>query len=425
MKEVFRHIHIHKKSHLRHLTVKKVGYEPSDVHWSVLFEGNWGTKELQYRIKNLLIHICLILFLFFISSPAAALAAIRFLIVDRIFHIKVENVRRMSGILGDIIFEYISSLLIYMSARCISIFISFATKKQRFESLSRYRRLMFIRKLFYFLLSTLAIPALMLTSLDGIIKYFQSGSSFQHMLARLFLADTGALFINYLIQNSLLKNTSDLLRTEDTFWYLLNRVLKKTETPYEKIRAAELLSFGFESEYAKILSIVAIGLSFCLFSPLILIGFHIYLLIKYYVDRYQIQYLYSHRINLKDFYKREYEDIDIVDHCDFVAHTRNLNILIKGTVIVLAIFIFVVLLFFATKLSRNNLSLFPHLIICYTILLLVLGLFIFIHWKGIRLNRDLVADTEREDVQSVLREAYDYRFAFPYLVKDLNQEQKV
>jgi hypothetical protein len=175
----------------------------------------------------------------------------------------------------------------YFVTKAFSKVIGIATRWQSYPCRSEYKRVLLTRKFMYFVMSTLVLPALLLSSLDGIISYFKEDASLRGALAKMFLPTSGAFFINYILQNAILKNTEDLIRTEDALWYIWKtriNIHRRPLTLAEKLKVAEFSDFSFEGEYARTLSIVALGLSFGLFSPIIMICTTFYLIVKYYVD---------------------------------------------------------------------------------------------------------------------------------------------
>jgi type III secretory pathway component EscS len=277
-------------------------------------------------------------------------------------------------------------------------------------------------------MATLILPSLLLMTLDGIIIYLKDSYSINRALRKMFLPASGAFFINYILQNAILANTENLIRLEDIVIYIWKtriNLYRKPLTPAEKLKAASLIEFKFESEYARILSVFTIGLSFSLFSPIISICTILYLFIKYYVDRYQVEYLYSHQIEMKNFYKEnEGEEVKSVFDSDFLSHLRLIELLIKLVTVVICIFLFVVFIFYATKV--NNISYLPHVIFSLLLLIMSVSCCLYLHYsneghfilsfaKYETLNLDEPVENIPPVERAILEKAYEYEHSFKFM----------
>src|SRR5690606_12205838 len=90
-----------------------------------------------------------------------------------------------------------------------------------------------LRLFIYFVLSTLVLPSLWLSSLEGIVNLLVSPSIQQHIFP-----SNGAFFISLILQYALIGNMLDLLRIGDIIRYLWKS--KNAITESEKREALEV-----------------------------------------------------------------------------------------------------------------------------------------------------------------------------------------
>jgi len=262
-------------------------HEPQDVNWR-----NFGFTSKQRNIRSALVNFFVFILLVFFTSPLAVVSAIQS-IASRIPEAAeaFNQIRSASGYTGDLLFHYLPTLLLFLFSQVIPMSIPMLTKIEKHLFYSQESRVYLLRLFIYLLLSTLVLPVLLLTSLDGVIRYFEGSEDWKAALDRLFLPQSGAFFLNYVIQYTLLGGFVDIIRLRDLVMYLYLRF--KSVTEEEKEKAATISEFDLPMEYGYLISFFGIIFTFSVFTPLVLpVGFF-YFLMKHIIDRYNIQRLCS------------------------------------------------------------------------------------------------------------------------------------
>ncbi|KAL9642352.1 hypothetical protein ABK040_007350 [Willaertia magna] len=254
-------------------------HEPSDM--------NFVNYSVEWRFLRLIfIHLLLILFLIFFTTPLSIISAIQ-TILNKIPNSEniLDQFKRASGYTGDILFHYLPTLSLFIITQCLPMIIPFLTKYEKYKSYSHESRVYQLRLFIYLFLSTLLLPLFLLSSLDGILNYLQF-QNFTKALDKIYLPQSGVFFINYCIQYALLGNFVDIVRLKDLMNFVYNSF--KVATKEEIIKNSKIGKFDLPLEYAYLISFFGIIFIFGIFSPIIMcIGF-IYFISKYIIDRYNI-----------------------------------------------------------------------------------------------------------------------------------------
>ncbi|KAG2374130.1 hypothetical protein C9374_004407 [Naegleria lovaniensis] len=265
-------------------------YEPSDINWK-----NYAVTSKQRGVRVGFVNIALLILLLFFTSPLAIVSAIQ-TIANRIPEAAAafNQLKQASGYTGDLLFHYLPTLLLFLVTQLLPMTIPILTSLEKYKAYSQESRVYLLRLFIYLILSTLVLPVCLLTSLDGILRYFQtegSGEDWRTLFDRLFLPQSGAFFLNYVIQYALLGCFVDIIRMKDLIKYFYLRF--KSVTEEEKEQATTIAEFDLPLEYGYLTSYFGILLTFSVFVPLVLpVGFF-YFLVKHIVDRYNISRLCS------------------------------------------------------------------------------------------------------------------------------------
>eukprot|EP01027_Heterolobosea_sp_BB2_P002542 GEZU01003821.1.p2 GENE.GEZU01003821.1~~GEZU01003821.1.p2 ORF type:complete len:408 (+),score=98.01 GEZU01003821.1:1-1224(+) len=152
----------------------------------------------------------------------------------------------------------------------------------------------------------------------------------------MFLPESGAFFINFILQLAFVKNIlEDLIRVPDIIRYLYRR--RRAVTDEEKREAPRVARFTFEYEYAAMIAVLAIVLTYSTLSPIILPCGLLFLLLKHLVDRHNILYVCSPE--------------DLNPHHDFAAHSKRLHLISRLVLVNVLIFQFAMVVFFGSKIE--------------------------------------------------------------------------
>ena len=117
----------------------------------------------------------------------------------------------------------------------------------------------------------------------------------------IFLPDSGAFFVNYLITAALFGCAMELLRIPELLWYYTQLCWSrsKAETPYIRSNLS-VYEFRFGEQYARMMMLFCMTMLYSISCPLITPFGVLYFVLKYYVDRHNLLYAYKpSKINKK------------------------------------------------------------------------------------------------------------------------------
>jgi hypothetical protein len=242
------------------------------------------------------------------------------------------------------------------------------TKWEKRESKSEIKIVNQLRNFICLALSSLIIPSVLLSTMDGIFKYFQY-KSMENMFIRVFTISSGSFFISYLVQYTFVGNAVDLLRLKEVSTFIWRK--SKSQTPKQIQEAYNVFSFDSFFECSYVLSSLAIVLCYSVLSPMILVAGLVLLVFKYFVDHQKL--LFSKE---KDIYQ--------------------LQCLIQLMVFVILFFQFMMLFFFMKTLGILSFH-------CFVLVVLFVSTFMYCHsiYKNFYLDdNDIILDKQNDNLKS-------------------------
>ncbi|KAL0484465.1 11 TM domain-containing transmembrane protein [Acrasis kona] len=350
-KEIVKHVHfcVHR------------ALEPADIHWNNMLTYKGGYD----MIRNISIQVFLIIVFVFTTSPLAVVSAVQSLIDFSFVNETIRQVRSWSGNGGNVLFQYMPTFFLHLTSVLLPYVVWIVSDLAKYRSKSRYRRKLIFRMYVYLTLSTLLMPAALLTSFDAVINYLKNQKELEKMFNRMFLPASGAFFINYVLQTALLKNFEDIIRAFNIILYFWGIKSWPQVSPREKLSACELSEFYFEYEYPFYLSVMTMVMTYSVTSPVILFSGLWYILFKHLVDRYVIMYIYGH--------KKRFAANKGVLSFDFKSHQKQVRSINQLVIIMLTIFVASMTIFFSTRVRGTGAALLPHAIACGLLTLFLIG----------------------------------------------------
>ncbi|XP_042149364.1 calcium permeable stress-gated cation channel 1 isoform X2 [Ixodes scapularis] len=219
---------------------------PSDIFWENLSVGKWA-----WYIRSFVINFVLFLILFFLTTP--------FIIVSNL-----DRIFRSAQPMNPFFSKFLPTMMLWLVAA--------------------------------------AMPA-MVTMSDVFIAHWTSAEAFVNWAFRpsnqtefwkcLFLPDSGAFFINYVVTSSFVGTTMELIRFPQLCLFILYTFMSRSKAETFAVQRASLFEFHFGVHYAWYLLIFAIIMVYSLSCPLIVPFGLVYLCFKHSVDRYNIYFVYS------------------------------------------------------------------------------------------------------------------------------------
>ncbi|XP_065299900.1 calcium permeable stress-gated cation channel 1-like isoform X1 [Dermacentor albipictus] len=248
---------------------------PSDIFWENLSIGKWA-----WYIRSFFINFVLFLILFFLTTP--------FIIVSNLEHI-FPSAEHLNPFLS----KFLPTMMLWLVAAAMpamvtmsDVFIAHWTRSSRNHWV--------MRKIFIFLLfMVLILPSLGLPSAEVLVSWVLKPTNETHLWKCLYLPDSGAFFINYVVTSSFVGTTMELIRFPQLCLFILYTFMSRSKAETFAVQRASLFEFHFGVHYAWYLLIFAITMIYSLSCPLIVPFGLVYLCFKHSVDRYNIYFVYT------------------------------------------------------------------------------------------------------------------------------------
>jgi len=109
----------------------------------------------------------------------------------------------------------------------------------------------------------------------------------------IFLPDSGAFFVNYVITSALAGTGLELIRFGELLYYLLMVCISRSKVDTPAVRKAIKYEFRFGDHYARMMLIFAMVTMFSMSCPLITPFGLLYFLLKHLVDRHNLAFVYT------------------------------------------------------------------------------------------------------------------------------------
>lgn len=250
---------------------------PKDIYWE-----NLSVPSSYWYVKAVLINLFLFLVLFFLTTPA--------IVVNFLDNMKVENeVVKMSPVLS----EFLPTLLLWTVAALLPVLVSYSDEWLSHWTRSEQNHSVMHKTFFFLLFMVLILPSLGLTSAQAFVDWTIHARNETYRWECLFLPDKGAFFVNYVTTSALIGTALELIRFPELFVYAVRLCLARSQAETASVRKAILWEFPFGVQYAWMLLIFAMTTMYSLSCPLITPFGLLYMVLKHFVDRYNIYFAYG------------------------------------------------------------------------------------------------------------------------------------
>jgi len=156
-----------------------------------------------------------------------------------------------------------------------------------------------MKKTFWYLLfMVIILPTFGFTSAQAYIDFLIKNNQLNWEC--IFLPDSGAFFVNYVITSAMIGSGLELIRFPELFWYLIQICISRSKADTPSIRKAIRYEFRFGEQYARMMLIFAMVVMFSISCPLITPFGCLYFILKHLVDRHNLAFVYARsKINKK------------------------------------------------------------------------------------------------------------------------------
>nr|KAG5698090.1 hypothetical protein BaRGS_031780 [Batillaria attramentaria] len=253
---------------------------PENIYWENLSVPDW-----KWWTRAICINGFLMVLLFFLTTPIMFLHTLDLLNID----IKKPAEQLHSPLLV----QFLPTLLLWTLSALLPNIVYYSDQYiGHWTKTAEHHAVM--RKTFIFLLlMVLVLPSLGLTSAKALFEWIVVDQQKRLKWQCIFLPSNGSFFVNYVITAALIGTALELLRFSELFMYGLKLMLARSQAEKAAVRKSVLWDFQYGAQYAWMLCIFAIIVSFSIPCPLVTPFGLVYLSLKHLVDRYNIFFAYS------------------------------------------------------------------------------------------------------------------------------------
>jgi hypothetical protein len=285
------------KQNKTHMKAKRITYESEDINWEAFYDAkrlsksDMQRKRSSYSCWSAVATLVIVAILVGWVVPITVASAYQSM-VDLAPLQNASDAAR--GVAGAFLLQYIPTFLLFITCVVGVRIISAWTNWERRKTFSASSRVSTVRSYLFLITSMLIVPLIVLAVSDALFigPITNSLISTPVSLQQLFIPSTAIFFMTLLLHWTLLKNVMDAILASQIVRSIFNSV--RFMSPREKLDAHRVNDMKLDREYAHMLAVTGVALCLSVTSPLILpIGLG-YLLVKYFVDRFNAQHAQYH-----------------------------------------------------------------------------------------------------------------------------------
>ncbi len=256
----------------------KYATSPSNIIWE-----NVAKYGFIWWVRVFLINIILFIVMFFLTTPS--------ILLEKVTAIGTftDITKEITKILPDYLKDFLPSLILRILAALLPVLVALTALLELHWTRSSRNRSMMVKTYLLLLFMTLILPTLGLTSINAIFQWLSNEN--QNIKWRC-VSDNGAYFIKYVTTFGLIGTAIDLLRIPDLLLYLLKMSWARSIIERHNVRQQVALEFNYGVEYAWILTMFTVTLSFSVVCPVITPFGLLYMVLKHLIDRYNLYFGY-------------------------------------------------------------------------------------------------------------------------------------
>lgn len=269
--------------------------EPSDLMWR-----NVGGTRGVYLFRRIGLLVLAFFVLLFMTTPAVIFSTLKSF--KWFTFLNMDWAEELPGPLTNLVHAYFPSLMIIAFNQVLLLLIDLSSYLERHHAHSHVQLSIFLKCVPYLTLNMLVIPGVTLAAAESLVQIL-GASEFMlaNVLAKLHLADSGALFVNLLLQKSCYSNMFYLLRGGEvgaaygSSW--LAYYIREDLNRHDKWRRVEFMVFQYGYFYAVMITGFAIVMTFCSTIPLVIPAGLFFFSIKHVVDGLNLLTVHKHEMD--------------------------------------------------------------------------------------------------------------------------------
>ncbi|KAK6183528.1 hypothetical protein SNE40_010997 [Patella caerulea] len=256
---------------------------PDNVYWE-----NLATPAWKWWLKAIIINSLLFILLFFLTTPVMLMN-----VMD-----SFDYTSKLDELHSPLLVQFLPTILLWTFSALLPNIVYYSDQYIGHWTKTGEHHVVMRKTFIFLLLMVLILPSLGLTSAKALFEWFviEKGKSIRWQC--MFLAGNGAFFVNYVITSAFIGSGLELIRFSELFTYTIRLMWARSAAERSAVRKSVLWDFQYGCQYAWMLCVFAITVSYSILCPLIVPFGLVYMIFKHIVDRYNIYFAYkASRIN--------------------------------------------------------------------------------------------------------------------------------
>ncbi|XP_023342328.1 CSC1-like protein 2 [Eurytemora carolleeae] len=264
---------------------------PRDIYWEHLSD-----KRQWLLLKWLLSNIILFCVTFFLTTPEYAVSQFDTILIA-LFG-PTMDFQGSTG--GSWIKDFIPTVMLWSFTALLPLLVSYSDRWLGRWTRSEENHSVMRKTFWYLLFMVIILPTFGFTTGKAYFNFLFQNNTDTYKWECIFLPDSGAFFVNYVITAALIGSALELIRFPEMFWYMVQLCFSRSKAETPAIQRAVTYEFRFGEQYARMLLIFAMVMMYSLSCPLITPFGCLYFLLKHFADRHNLAFVYApSKINKK------------------------------------------------------------------------------------------------------------------------------
>ncbi|XP_032820666.1 osmosensitive cation channel TMEM63C-like isoform X2 [Petromyzon marinus] len=253
---------------------------PQTICWDNLSVQGW-----VWWLRFFLINVPLFVLIFFLTTPSIIISSMD----------KWNVTRTVEDLNNPLISQFFPSILLWIFSATLPFIVYQSTTYEAHWTKSATNQFLMHKTYTFLVFMVLILPSLGLSSFDVFFRWLFDKDLLKSGTIRfecVFLPDNGAFFVNYVVTAALLGSAARLLRLPELALYGLRLCLARSDAHRHHVRKRCCYEFPYGLEYAWTMCIITVTMSYSVTCPIITPFGLLYMVLKHYVDRYNLFFTY-------------------------------------------------------------------------------------------------------------------------------------
>jgi len=277
---------------------------PNDIIWE-----NLSDKRQWVNLKKLVANLFIFIVAFFLTTPQLIVHQLDPILnalknitgemnQNKTHHNSTSPVWDDLRVLPSWLTDFLPTLAIWSFTAMLPVVVAYADILVGHWTRSGQNHAIMKKTFWYLLFMVIILPTFGFTSAQAYIDFLIKNNQLNWEC--IFLPDSGAFFVNYVITSAMIGSGLELIRFPELFWYLIQICISRSKADTPSIRKAIRYEFRFGEQYARMMLIFAMVVMFSISCPLITPFGCLYFILKHLVDRHNLAFVYARsKINKK------------------------------------------------------------------------------------------------------------------------------